>query len=86
MSVSRIYLLLGLCHFLPNLRVISYRLHMFRSPNRKWSLEILFLYTHGFSATTVEVTLLTVILDGRIGQLCVPTILFLDYEPVALLR
>jgi hypothetical protein len=37
-------------------------------------------------ATAVEMTLLTVKMDGRIGQLCVPTILFLEKDPVALLR
>ena len=49
-------------------------------------MEILFLCTDGLFATAVEVTLLTVKLDGRIGQLCVPTILLLEKEPVALLR
>lgn len=67
-----------LCYFQQNIYL--------HSPNSKWCLEILFLYTHGFFATTVEVTLLTVILDGRIGQLFVPTILLLEKELVALLR
>ena len=48
-------------------------------------MEVLLLYSHGLFITTVEVTLLTVKLD-RIGQLHVPTILFLEKELVALLR
>jgi len=49
-------------------------------------LKILLLYSHGLFTTIVEVTLLTVKLDTRIGQLHVPTILFLEKEPVTLLR
>jgi len=56
------------------------------SPNRKWSLKILLLYSHSLFATSVGVTLLTVKLDGKIGQLRVTTILFLEKELVALLR
>jgi hypothetical protein len=56
------------------------------SPNRKWYVEIVFLYTHRLFTTTVEVPLLTVKLDGRIGQFHVPTTLFLEKEPLEPVR
>ena len=86
MSVSWICSPRGCTTFYPSVVLFPIDYIYLFSPNRKWSLEIFLLYSQGLFATTVGVTLLTVKLDGRFGQLRVTTILFLEKEPIALLR